>query len=992
MANQNRIVELQIKLKGAESIAQLEEVTSEINNELKQISNTSQSFGKMQSLAQQANSKLKEVGESVAGITSTEKAEAVNKLGQGLVGAFQAAAGASLLFGEKTSEELQKVIQKVGGLFAITDGLKKVTEAFSAKNIAGLKATVKGFQESTVAAKLFGTTTKAAISATGLGLIVVILASIIANFDKVKVAIKNAFDKIKDAFPFLEKIQNFVDDIKERFGSLGNIIKGVGAAIASIFTKDTMAEAFNETVEEAKALTAQVEEYNRLKEDGAETLEYELEMMRLQGETEDKLIEKQIAFNNQLIKNLESRKKLDDEGKKELNNLKNANALLNQKLANYQKETAEKKKQADITEREKANQEALKKIEEEKALALQRKNLLELQYQITVKEYRDAIDDILANEEISLDNIEANYNKIGEELQAEYDKVKNINDLTEDALGIQSLQIKNIEDYIDKLDELAIKAAKIAPPTEDSEELESILNRITNEYAKQRDIIKKSNDLINSYTDNNTKNQGIVLSLSDEERNQIVLLEGQKKLLEEANKIRLNEISAQQEKNQLTIDDNKSIEVNLVKEKEATKERQKWLVALQFEAEANAENAKTEAERLKYLDEAKNYQLQALDNWNRVEDINRELEKLNLQNNNLTAENVKLNEEALYINENIVAVEKEQGEIIAQNAKVYLNEWQKALYKVQGFIENNSEQLKEIGQGLVDLTMASFDLAIANAEAEAEKEIKMLEEKAEAEIAIEEEKINKQKQLQEDYADSLLELDSMLADADGERYDDILAQIELEKQAKQDAINAEIEAENQKAAIEAQLLLDKQAAEKKANQLKKTQSIVQAVIDTALSVVSALKSGFPLGLVMAGVYAAMGAVQIATISKQPTYAEGTKGTPKTEWALVGEEGPELAYIPKGTRIYSNPQTNAIAEMMASMRGYASGTERNVSAAVPNIPDTENMLDYKRIGDEVRRALSESPLYVSWIEGKEMGDRVTWVTRRASTRRASIGKR
>ena len=992
MANQNRIVELQIKLKGAESIAQLEEVTSEINNELKQISNTSQSFGKMQSLAQQANSKLKEVGESVAGITSTEKAEAVNKLGQGLVGAFQAAAGASLLFGEKTSEELQKVIQKVGGLFAITDGLKKVTEAFSAKNIAGLKATVKGFQESTVAAKLFGTTTKAAISATGLGLIVVILASIIANFDKLKVAIKNAFDKIKDAFPFLEKIQNFVDDIKERFGSLGNIIKGVGAAIASIFTKDTMAEAFNEAIEKAKELQAFQEEEKLLMGERKDALEAELEIMKEEGVTLDKQIAKQKEYNNEIIKLYESRKDLTEEQKKALNNAIQENKILDIRLKNYQKETAEKKKQADITEREKANQEALKKIEEEKALALQRKNLLELQYQITVKEYQDAIADILANEEISLDNIEANYNKIGEELQAEYDKVKNINDLTEDALGIHDLQIKNIEDYIDKLDELAIKAAKIAPPTEDSEELESILNRITNEYAKQRDIIKKSNDLINSYTDNNTKNQGIVLSLSDEERNQIVLLEGQKKLLEEANKIRLNEISAQQEKNQLTIDDNKSIEVNLVKEKEATKERQKGLVALQFEAEANAENAKTEAERLKYLDEAKNYQLQALDNWNRVEDINRELEKLNLQNNNLTAENVKLNEEALHINENIVAVEKEQGEIIAQNAKVYLNEWQKALYKVQGFIENNSEQLKEIGQGLVDLTMASFDLAIANAEAEAEKEIKMLEEKAEAEIAIEEEKIDKQKQLQEDYADSLLELDSMLADADGERYDDILAQIELEKQAKQDAINAEIEAENQKAAIEAQLLLDKQAAEKKANQLKKTQSIVQAVIDTALSVVSALKSGFPLGLVMAGVYAAMGAVQIATISKQPTYAEGTKGTPKTEWALVGEEGPELAYIPKGTRIYSNPQTNAIAEMMASMRGYASGTERNVSAAVPNIPDTENMLDYKRLAKEIVNAMHESPIYVSWIEGKEIGDRVTWVTRRASTRRASIGKR
>lgn len=116
--NQTRTVELQIKLQGVQSLQELEQVTTEINDELKQIPINSAEFKKMGALAQQANSKVKEIGQGLEGVTSTEKAEAINKLGQGLVGAFQAAAGASLVFGEKTGKKMEEVIAKVGGLFA----------------------------------------------------------------------------------------------------------------------------------------------------------------------------------------------------------------------------------------------------------------------------------------------------------------------------------------------------------------------------------------------------------------------------------------------------------------------------------------------------------------------------------------------------------------------------------------------------------------------------------------------------------------------------------------------------------------------------------------------------------------------------------------------------------------------------------------------------------------------------------------------------------
>jgi len=921
-----RIIELVIKLQGAKSLEELEQVTEEINNELKEVGENSEAFKELGKLANDAVKQVKKVDDELSQVTAQEKTEAIRKVGEGLVGAFQVAAGASLFFGKKTSEELEKVIAKVGGLFNIVDGLDKVSKVFAANNIKALKATVKGFQESAVAAKLFGTTTKAAIAATGLGLIIVILASIIANFDKLKVAIKNAFGAIKEAFPFLEKIQDFVDDIKERFGSLGNIIKGVGAAIASIFTKQTMKEAFTEAVEEAKELNELQKEYQKLKEEDADILQFELELMRERGDTLDKQIAKQKKYNDDIIANLEKQKALGLEiDEAELEGAKRNNQLLDLRLKNYEKQLQEEAKV--IQARNKAELEAAKvktdaAIKAAKELKIQN-DFLEEQREILgdIGKYADYI----FQNNLQIANIQNALND-GTKEQLISLKERGALELNENTLAtareeIERLTIANSEKLLEYKQQL------IAIGEEENQGLITAA-----EATKRRGEVTIA---LNQYTEELKENaKGVTDNLSLETQARLKLLDLIKtQYVLEQTEIANKRKSLDNEWNQFA-QLNKE-EINAIIEKtNRTEEENNKLLAYENERK-RFQNEQDELSNQYRLNLTKQYEIQ-------------------LQINNAIAEGVDATTESVNVTETL-------------------------LQKYNNWYDNFFSKYGELIQGINDLTMAAFDLAIVNAEKEAEAEIERLEKKAEAEIEIEEGIIDEKKKLQEDYADSLNELNDLLADAEGERYEDILAQIEIEKQAKQQAIDDEIAAENAKAAIEAQLLIDKQNAEKKANQLKKTQAIVQAVIDTALSILSALKSGFPLGLIMAGVYGAMGAVQIATISKQPVYAEGgyTGDGDKYQPAGIVHKGEYV--VPQ--RVVRNPQATAMLETLEGMRlrGYAEG---GAVTAIPNIPDTENMLDYARIGNEVARALKENPMFVSWTEWRDTDAKARWVLNRA----------
>ena len=103
---------------------------------------------------------------------------------------------------------------------------------------------------------------------------------------------------------------------------------------------------------------------------------------------------------------------------------------------------------------------------------------------------------------------------------------------------------------------------------------------------------------------------------------------------------------------------------------------------------------------------------------------------------------------------------------------------------------------------------------------------------------------------------------------------------------------------------------EKRKAELQKRQQKyaKAQAIINAGIQTAMSIITTLAQlgATPWGIAAAAIAAGIGAAQIAIIASKPLsqYAKGRKGG-EGEYALVGEKGPEIMYIPKGASIIPN---------------------------------------------------------------------------------------
>lgn len=134
----------------------------------------------------------------------------------------------------------------------------------------------------------------------------------------------------------------------------------------------------------------------------------------------------------------------------------------------------------------------------------------------------------------------------------------------------------------------------------------------------------------------------------------------------------------------------------------------------------------------------------------------------------------------------------------------------------------------------------------------------------------------------------------------------------------------EEEGEARKRAAEAKTAKKNEELEKKKQQLKhkqavwdKANGVAQAGIATALAIMNALQTKpFPVGIAMAAIAGAMGAVQIATIlaTPIPKYAKGTdqhKGGP----AIVGDGGvPELIIF--GGKSWITPATPTLVDIPA----------------------------------------------------------------------------
>ena len=312
-------------------------------------------------------------------------------------------------------------------------------------------------------------------------------------------------------------------------------------------------------------------------------------------------------------------------------------------------------------------------------------------------------------------------------------------------------------------------------------------------------------------------------------------------------------------------------------------------------------------------------------------------------------------QEVLRLNEN----EKRKTEILLIEAEARANaltgkedvEYQKAIWN--DYYNTRKDQIQQ---------NTAFEIAAINRSTDTEevKEQKRTQIRAQAiaeREALEREAAEKTKEIDEEYIQLLQEKMQAIADTFSAVLDymqqvsdlvfeavssNIQAQMDkLDEMYTTDAQEAKENA-NKKYISEKELADKKAALEQKQAKYKKAQALIDAAINTALAVTAAMPNWIAVGIA-----AAMGAAQIGIIAKKPLaqYAKGRKGE-KGEYALVGEKGPELMYVPERASIVPN---HYLGDMGAwSKFGVPALPNDMMSAAMLQ----QINIDYDRLGKAV----------------------------------------
>ena len=206
MATIQTAVDIDIKVDGTQTVHQAatayEDLGDAVSKTQLEAEKLAQQFGINDARTQEA---IKAAGKYKAELEQLDFAIDAAKGGsdqlfrasQGVLGGFEAAAGAAALFGGQ-SEALEATLVKLQGAMALSQGLKDFNEfAPAIKNVAG---TVTG--PLTKAFKGFGNAAKTAIASTGIGVLVVGIGAIVTYWDDIK---NSVFSTSDESSKLLEK-------------------------------------------------------------------------------------------------------------------------------------------------------------------------------------------------------------------------------------------------------------------------------------------------------------------------------------------------------------------------------------------------------------------------------------------------------------------------------------------------------------------------------------------------------------------------------------------------------------------------------------------------------------------------------------------------------------------------------------------------------------------------------------------------------------------
>lgn len=289
------------------SIKSLRKELSKFKNEMAKLEEGSDAFLEVANKAGQVKHQLDEINESVRGASADfgDMVGNVTNVAAGITGAFQAVAGGLQALGVE-SEAIDQAIAKMQGLMAVTQGLSAIDDGIKSfgKLTTAINTSSKGLGKF-----------KTALIGTGLGALVVVLGSIIANWDEFSKSIG-----ISES-----AMQKFGDVMKGVLNSALSMIGGVGKAISRLITGDF--KGAGEAIKEGFALQknfqegVQQAEEDRTKkqlEEAQERLRIEKEEAEKRAEEYQKLIDKRIEenkrFKKEINKDREDTTLLDTDG------------------------------------------------------------------------------------------------------------------------------------------------------------------------------------------------------------------------------------------------------------------------------------------------------------------------------------------------------------------------------------------------------------------------------------------------------------------------------------------------------------------------------------------------------------------------------------------------------------------------------------------------------------------------------------------------------
>lgn len=313
------------------SIAALEKELADTNAQLKLVDKNSDAFKDLSTKAASLKGQLDTVNQQIDTMSkgSVGILENVAKVGTAVSGGITAATAAMQLFGVE-NEDVTKGIAKLQQLMAFTQG------------ISSLKDGIEGFSKLSGAVGLSSKSLKGfrgALISTGLGALVVLLGSIIANWEDFTKAI-GVSDKQLQTFGdnFKGVINVITSGTKGIATALGKLIKGdFSGALDSLKQGFNVVENFNEGV--AKSIAKREEETTRKRKeeyqkqlDNAraaeqERLDIELERNKRSERSDSEKIQREIEIEQKRL-NLYKEGTLEYE--KQLTKIADLQAKLNQ--------------------------------------------------------------------------------------------------------------------------------------------------------------------------------------------------------------------------------------------------------------------------------------------------------------------------------------------------------------------------------------------------------------------------------------------------------------------------------------------------------------------------------------------------------------------------------------------------------------------------------------------------------------------------------------